>query len=119
MSGKKRDESLVEAAKRLGVNTAERHMLLCAGPKCCEEERGMEIWTFLKGRLRELGLSEKSIYRTKVHCLRICQQGPIAVVYPEGTWYHSLDQQRCEAIIQQHLIGGKPVSEYTFATNPL
>ena len=115
-------DKLSKIADKLGLSRVDWHIFLCAESekqKCCHRREGELAWDYLKERVKQLELDEGGvhIYRTRANCLRVCKGGPIAVIYPGGTWYHSAHPPALERIIHEHLIGGKPVQEFLLADN--
>jgi len=122
------ENPLAACVDRLGIDRIERHIFLCADqtkPNCCPQEAGIEAWNYLKKRLKELKLDVPTddrptcIFRTKANCLRVCEKGPIMVIYPDGVWYRNVTPEAIDRIINEHLLGDRVVEDYAFARHPL
>lgn len=125
---KETKDAFENCIQALGLKYIQRHVFICADqtkPNCCTKDVSLEAWNYLKRRLKELGLDQPTpeipscIFRTKVNCLRVCLDGPILLIYPDGVWYRNATPEVIERIIQEHLLGNQIVKEYAFLIQPL
>ena len=108
---------LKNIAEKKGYGRQKKHVFFCAGEKCADAEKNAHLWKYLKKSLENH--KDAGVLRTKAQCLRICVKGPIMLVYPEGVFYYDLNEHKIDEIVQKHLLGGAPVSEYAFMQYPL
>ena len=102
------------------------HLLLCATPikaKCCDPEVGAQSWEALKQGVRALDLESPErpqgiVLRTKADCLRVCERGPVLLVWPDGIWYGGVTPERVRRILQEHVIGGQPCEDWVIRRTP-
>ena len=109
-------DKLEKGLAKAGIAGAERHLFFCLGPECCKYREGEATWEYVKQRMKQLDLRAM---RTKAGCFRICTQGPWLVVYPDGVWYPKVSPERFERILQEHILGGKPIEEWVATRNAL
>ena len=91
------------------------HLFICenrrpdSAPKgSCAARGGEAVRQAFKSELQRRGLTEE-IRANAAGCLDLCAQGPVVVVYPEGTWYAGVRPEDVAEIVEQHLVGGRPV----------
>lgn len=117
----KQSKSMDQIAEQLGIGKFDTHLFICIGPDCCSEEKGESAWKAVKKTVKALNpdLQNARIYRTKVGCLRLCKNGPIAVSYPEGRWYQGVTDDEVPDLIEHIQSGSTEAHPLEFLANPL
>ncbi len=108
------------------MSQVQHHLLLCATPSrplCGDPAIGAASWSRLKELIRELGLEDPFrpggvVLRTKADCLRVCADGPVLLIWPEGITYGGVTPERIERIVREHIVGGVPVEEWILRRTP-
>lgn len=100
---------------RGGVSYYKRHIFFCTnlrqdGRQCCQDAGATEARAYAKQKIKDLGLAGRDGVRVNTAgCLDRCEEGPVAVVYPEAVWYTYVDKEDIDEIVDQHLAKGKEV----------
>ena len=111
-----KSDSVEEGFEKARIHEARYHLFLCLGPDCAPIKKGEKTWDYLKARCSELKLP---VMRTKAACFRVCTGGPWLLIYPVGVWYGEVNPERCERILQEHVLHGRPVQEWAVRTHPV
>lgn len=100
------------------------HLFFCTnrredGGPCCAQHGAEAMRDYLKARTKALDLAGPGGVRVNLAgCLDRCAEGPVLVVYPEGTWYTYVDRDDLEEILTEHLIGGRVVERLRLPAEP-
>ena len=94
----------------------DKHVFFCTnqrenGEACCGNHRAQQARDYVKNKVKELGISNR-LNRIRINsagCMDRCDEGPVIVVYPEGTWYTYVDEKDLDEIIERHLKNGRIV----------
>ena len=101
----------------------QRHIFFCLnerknGEGCCALQGAQAAFDHCKARVKDLGLAGPGKVRVnKAGCLDRCAGGPVAVVYPEGTWYSFVDSSDIDEIVESHLQNGQVVARLVTPSN--
>jgi (2Fe-2S) ferredoxin len=90
-----------------------KHVFVCISGKTCPNEGSLEVFDQLRKEVSERGL-KKEIRINKAGCFDQCGNGPLLVVYPEGTWYAHVTPADCKEIVESHLVGEKVVDRLLY-----
>jgi len=89
----------------------ERHVFVCTGGEFCPEDGSVEVHRILKEGVATLGLKTR-VRVNNAGCFNQCGNGPMVVVYPENVWYDHVTPEKTRRILEQHIAGGRPVTEF-------